>query len=345
MSKLFDTWENRFSPFDSLIPSSPPSNQFLFSTNLTSKTLKTKLTSKTTISDLDTSTSSSLTGLTELNLTHTPFPLTSYSISHKNDQTTLTANIPLLNKPSHLISTHPKVSFSFKNDKLSSFPISYNIRYLIHNSTLFSLGIEDYDYTKNKIGGILKLYGLHGKQLENGIKLFGGLCLGYNIKDKQTKNINCVLSLANNDKLKTIIDYDMKLSNKPSNQNNVHIKDFILNSEKVINIKTNNKINNDLLLGLHSIFGITSNTLKNIVYMNYKIDPFTNMKAKWEDNDKSITLMLNQKFIDIMSITVSSKITPIQTDNKRQCVSLPHKWLIPYKAKLGVSLEFKGGLL
>jgi hypothetical protein len=59
--------------------------------------------------------------------------------------------------------------------------------------------------------------------------------------------------------------------------------------------------------------------------MNYKIDPFTNMKAKWEDNDKSITLMLNQKFIDIMSITVSGKITPIQNDKKCKCASLPLK--------------------
>lgn len=345
MSKLFNTWENRFSPFDSLLPSSPSSNHFLFSTNLSSKTLKTKLTSKTTISDLDTS-SSSLTGLTELSLTYSPSSLTSYSFSHKNDQTTLTTNIPLLNRQSHLISNHNKVSFSFKNDKFTSLPSSYTIRYLIHNSTLFSLGIEEYDYTKSKIGGILKLYGLHGKQLENGIKLFGGLCLGYNINNKQTKNINCVLSLSNNDKFKTIIDYDMKLQNNPSNQDNANpIKNFISNSEKVLNIKTNNKINNDLLLGLHSIFNITTNTFKNIVFMNYKIDPFTNMKAKWEDNDKSITLMLNQKLIDIMSITVSGKITPIQNDKKCKCVSLVHKWLMPYKTKLGVSLDFKGGLL
>jgi hypothetical protein len=46
-----------------------------------------------------------------------------------------------------------------------------------------------------------------------------------------------------------------------------------------------------------------------------------------------------------MSITVSGKITPIQNDKKCKCVSLVHKWLMPYKTKLGVSLDFKGGLL
>ena len=346
MSKLFDTWENRFATFDSLIPASP--NPFLLSTILTSKALKTKVASKTTLSESGALSYPSLTGINELNLTYSPFPLTSYSLSHKNDQTTLTANIPLLNKHSHLISTHPKVSFSFQHDKLSSFPVSCNVRYLMHNSTLFSLGIEDYDYTKNKIGGMLKLYGLHGKQLENGMKLFGGLCLGYDIKDKQTKNINCVLSFTNNDKFKTIIDYDMKLQNKPSTidtkqGNNAHLRKFILNSNKVINIKTDNKINNALLLGLHSVFNITSNSFKNIVFMNYKFNSFTNMKAKWEDNNKSITLMLNQNFIDIMSVTVSGQITPVQND-ARKCVSPAHKWLVPYKTKFGVSLEFKGGL-
>lgn len=342
MSKLVEPWENRFSSFNSLIPSSPSTNNFLLTTILSSPSTHCKLTSKTTISQPE-QLHSSLTSSTDLTFTYSPSSNNSLSISHKNFQTTVAASLPLTSSPRHLLTLHPKLLLL---NEQTSFPSSLTVRYLHSNATLFSIGIDDYDYMKHKIGGMLNVYGLHGAQIDNGLKLFGGMHLGYNLKEGKPNAVNCVFSFKK-DAYKGIVEYSMKDGSKGGNDDTKKWtfigKDFISNTEKVLSVKGDYKINKEMVFGMDSSYNINKNNCKNVLYTNYKVDPVTTVKAKWEDCDQSFTVALCQKLIDMIAVTVSGKVTPIKKDKAK--LAAPLKWISPFQTKIGIAFEIKGGLL
>ena len=336
MSHLYDYWESRSSSFHNKLNKYHSLDKLLLTTLLSFNNNKTKLTSKTKITSTESNSTPSLTGLTELSLNHTINPNLTLSLSQKENQTTLNATFPLYNKGSHLITLLPKVNLIFREKSSFSCPTSLACRYHYKNSSVFSLGINDYDHSKGSLNGILNLYGLHGKQLENGLRLYGGLCLGFKLKDKVTPNfMNCVLSLKN-ETFNTLIDYEMK--NEKNEMEKSGIYDIVKGCEKIVNVKSDCKINDKLSIGGHTGLNVTKGVIKNVFFANYDIDKEMVVKGKWEDVDKSVTVTFYQKVANLVGIAVSGRVCPIKKEGGKGM-------FVPFKTKIGVSLDFNGSLL
>ena len=341
MSKLYDYWESQSSFYDGKLNGNVSLDDLSFTGKVLFNKKKTNLATKLKFTKSEDKTNPYLSSLSDVTLSHA-FPFMKFSITQAQNKTTVNTDSVILNKGKHSISLLSKLRFDV-NEKLSALPISSYIRYHYDKHTMFSVGVEDVDVLKEKYDGLVKAYALRGKKLDNGIKIYGGVCSGYQLKDKINQFVSFALSLKNKT-INALMNFGLnRKENLPLNdasEGEQKCKCSLEKYEKVISVKADNKMTKKLTLGGDTEFNITNNEVKSRFFAMFDVDPSTKVKAKWEDKDKSVTMTLIHNFRGLLNMAVSGKVYGVKKENYSLPACLP-----AFKTKFGVALEVNETLI
>ena len=346
MSKLYDYWENQSSFYDGKLNSFVSSDDLTFTGRIMFNDKKAKLTGRIKMNNVPQNNSYPfLRSMSDFSLNYALSPAFRLALSQGGNRTSLESDSVIFTQGQNNLTLLTKIRNELV-EKVSNWPISATLRYHLGNHTLISAGVEDLDFTKEKYGGMIKAYALHGKALDNGIKLYGGVCGGYSLLDKMCKFTNFVLSLKNGTfnsllNMSFIKKKDPNLCNPSSSEEQTKkgcccLKDC----DKVISVKADNKITQKLTLGGDTEFNITNKEVKSRFFALYDIEPDTAVKARWEDKDKSVTMTVNHNFRGLLNFAVTGKFSAV----KKSDFAIQSK-LIPFTSKLGMSIEVNETLI
>lgn len=346
MSKLYDYWENQSSFYDGKLNSLVSSDDLTLIGRIMFNNKKAKLTGRIKMNNVPQKDSYPfLKSTSDFSLNYALSPAFRLALSQGGNRTSLESDSVIFTKGKNNLTLLTKI----KNEvveKVSNWPISATLRYHLGNHTLISAGVDDLDFTKEKYSGMIKAYALHGKALDNGLKLYGGVCGGYSLLDKICKFTNFVLSLKNGT-LNALLNMSFIKKKEPNiyipNPSEAEIKksySYLKDYDKVISVKADNKITQKLTLGGDTEFNITNNEVKSRFFALYDIEPDTVVKAKWEDKDKSVTMTVNHNFRGLLNLAVTGKFSVVKKSD-----SAVQSKLIPFTSKLGMSIEVNETLI
>ena len=321
---MSEVWKKQFEKYDSLINSSFTQDDFLLTgkINVFGKSMTVSSKYKLNKTKDKSTEDGPLISSSEVSFSHKLFSLISYTITQKQDITSLNINYPLLKKGlSNLILS---ANTSFNNcEKLTELPSEIKLNYSNENkNTLGGLCFEKYDPIKSIIPEILSLYYIKKGILLNK-NVYGGIYSGFSLHKKFFK-YNKFFFGCNGEKIRTIVDFIIE-KNKDESQN-----------DKTISVKSDVKLSKTLIVGGDTQYKTDENKLNTRLFFNYNTHFDSKIKGKWEDKDKSVSLNIVHNFRGLIKLGITGKFTtiPLKESEKTSSFSIPC-----FKPKFGFNID------
>ena len=321
---MSEVWKKQFEKYDSLINSSFTQDDFLLTGKINVFDKSMTVSSKYKINKIKNKSTEDgpLISSSEVSFSHKLFSLISYTITQKQDITTLNINYPLLKKGLSNLSLVANTSFN-NSEKITQLPSEIKLNYSNEkNNTLAGLCFERYDFFNNIIPEILSLYYIKKGILLNK-NVYGGIYSGFSLHKKFFK-YNKFFFGCNGEKIKTIVDFIIE-KNKDESQN-----------DKTISVKSDVKLSKTLIVGGDTQYKTDENKLNTRLFFNYNPTFDTKIKGKWEDKDKSVSINIVKSFRGLLKLGITGKFTTISKEESEKSSSFS----IPcFKSKFGFNID------
>ena len=321
---MSEVWKKQFEKYDSLINSSFTLDDFLLTgkINVFDKSMKVSSKYKINKTKNESTEDGPLISSSEVSFSHKIFSTISYTITQKQDITSLNINYPLFKKGlSNLILS---ANTSFNNcEKLTELPSEIKLNYSNENkNTLGGLCFEKFDPIKSIIPEILSLYFIKKGILLNK-NVYGGIYSGFSLHKKYFK-YNKFYFGCDGEKIRTIIDLIIE-KNKDERQN-----------DKTISVRSDVKLSKTLIVGGDTQYKTNEKKLNTRLFFNYNPTFDTKIKGKWENKDKSISLNIVHSFRGLLKLGITGKFTTIPKEESEKISSFS----IPlFKSKFGFNVD------
>ena len=321
---MSEVWKKQFGKYDSLINSSFTLDDFLLTgkINIFDKSMKVSTKYKINKTKNESGEDGPLISSSEVSFSHKLFSKMSYTITQKQDTTSLNINYPLLKKG--LSNLFLSVKTSFNNcEKLTELPSEIKFNYSNENeNSLGGLCFEKYDPLKTIIPEIISLYYIKKGILFNK-NVYGGVYSGFSIHKKHFK-YNKIYCGCDGEKIRTIIDFIIE-KNKDERQN-----------DKIISVRSDVKLSNTLIVGGDTQYKTDEKKLNTRLFFNYNPTFDTKIKGKWEDKDKSVSINIVKSFRGLLKLGITGKFTTISKEESEKSSSFS----IPcFKSKFGFNID------
>lgn len=218
------------------------------------------------------------------------------------------------------------------DEKAPNSSLSALLKYDYNNNTNVMAGIESYDHAKESKPNTIVAHIAHGRNLLNGVNVYGAFISAYLLQEKHFKYQNLFIA-GRNRFCDVILEFN---SEKSAIQSNSELIEY----DKTLGLKIATTLSPSLTVGGDTEFMINNNKLTNRLFTNFQLNKTTSLKSKWEDKDKSVTLSLNHCFQDILSLGMTGKFNMIKNENKSCKCPMPK-----IQSKLGFSLEINDSLI
>ena len=321
---MSEVWKKQFEKYDSLINSSFTLDDFLLTgkINIFDKSMKVSTKYKINKTKNESGEDGPLISSSEVSFSHKLFSTIAYTITQKQDTTSLNINYPLLKKG--LSNLFLSVKTSFNNcEKLTELPSEIKFNYSNENeNSLGGLCFEKYDPLKTIIPEIISLYYIKKGILFNK-NVYGGVYSGFSIHKKHFK-YNKIYCGCDGEKIRTIIDFIIE-KNKDERQN-----------DKIISVRSDVKLSNTLIVGGDTQYKTDEKKLNTRLFFNYNPTFDTKIKGKWEDKDKSVSINIVKSFRGLLKLGITGKFTTISKEESEKSSSFS----IPcFKSKFGFNID------
>ena len=321
---MSEVWKKQFEKYDSLINSSFTLDDFLLTgkINIFDKSMKVSTKYKINKTKNESGEDGPLISSSEVSFSHKLFSTIAYTITQKQDTTSLNINYPLLKKG--LSNLFLSVKTSFNNcEKLTELPSEIKFNYSNENeNSLGGLCFEKYDPLKTIIPEIISLYYIKKGILFNK-NVYGGVYSGFSIHKKHFK-YNKIYCGCDGEKIRTIIDFIIE-KNKDERQN-----------DKIISVRSDVKLSNTLIVGGDTQYKTHEKKLNTRLFFNYNPTFDTKIKGKWEDKDKSVSINIVKSFRGLLKLGITGKFTTISKEESEKSSSFS----IPcFKSKFGFNID------
>lgn len=219
------------------------------------------------------------------------------------------------------------------DEKEESYSLSALVKYSYGNCTNLMVGIDGYDHAKGERPNILSVHCAHGRNLANGINVYGAVIAGYLLKEKQLKYQRTVLA-GRNSFFDVMLEYNIDKIEQSISDVSMSTENPSVNFKKTIGLAIVTNLSPHFTVGGDTEFKINDHLLTNRLFTNFQLSNETILKTKWEDTDKSVTLSLSHCFRGLLTLGMTGKFNMVKNDND-SC-----KCLLPkIRSKLGFSLE------
>ena len=327
---MSEVWKKQFEKYDSLINSSFTQDDFLLTGKINVFDKSMTVSSKYKINKIKNKSTEDgpLISSSEVSFSHKLFSLISYTITQKQDITSLNINYPLLKKGLSNLSLVANTSFN-NSEKITQLPSEIKLNYSNEkNNILTGLCFEKYDPYNNIIPEIFSLYYIKKGILLNK-NVYGGIYSGFSLHKKFFK-YNKFFFGCNGEKIRTIVDFIIE-KNKDESQN-----------DKIISVKSDVKLNPMLFAGGDTQYKTNENKLNTRLFFNYNTHFDSKIKGKWEDKDKSVSLNIVHSFRGLIKLGITGKFTtiPLKESEKTSSFSIPC-----FKSKFGFNIDINEILL
>ena len=321
---MSEVWKKQFEKYDSLINSSFTQDDFLLTGKINVFDKSMTVSSKYKINKIKNKSTEDgpLISSSEVSFSHKLFSLISYTITQKQDITSLNINYPLLKKGLSNLSLVANTSFN-NSEKITQLPSEIKLNYSNEkNNILTGLCFEKYDPYNNIIPEIFSLYYIKKGILLNK-NVYGGIYSGFSLHKKFFK-YNKFFFGCNGEKIKTIVDFIIE-KNKDESQN-----------DKTISVKSDVKLSKTLIVGGDTQYKTDENKLNTRLFFNYNTHFDSKIKGKWEDKDKSVSLNIVHSFRGLIKLGITGKFTtiPLKESEKTSSFSIPC-----FKPKFGFNID------
>lgn len=313
-NKLYEYWETKSALYDGKVKGGVVSDDFSLIAKIPIKNKRILLTGKTAFNQKD-------TGLElgkEFSINQ-KFPIGFYTLSQKNDNTTLSVDATLYNKKNKLVTLNSKVNSDLTEISTDQKSIILNslLRFHISNHTLIQVGVENLELakTENQHKYIFNL--MNGRALSNGMKAYGGFHSTF-FENKMSK-----LGLAFSLKGFSFNSLLTLTGTKP---------DPSSSWEFVPNLQCDNKITQNVTIGGDVEIG--KKKILSKIFTLYTPSPDTTIKAKWQDSD-SLAFTVIHNIRKLFKVSATATVKPTSSDDS----------VTGFKTKFGVSLELNDTLL
>ena len=327
---MSEVWKKQFEKYDSLINSSFTLDDFLLTgkINVFDKSMKVSSKYKINKTKNESGEDGPLISSSEVSFSHKLFSTIAYTITQKQDTTSLNINYPLLKKGLSNLLLSAKTSFN-NSEKLTELPSEIKFNYSNENkNTLGGLCFEKFDPFKTIIPEIISLYYIKKGILYNK-NVYGGIYSGFSIHKKFFK-YNKIYCGCDGEKIRTIIDFIIE-KNKDERQN-----------DKTVTLRSDVKLNSTLIAGGDTQYKSDENKLNTRLFFNYNPNFDTHIKGKWENKDKSVSLNIVHSFRGLLKLGVTGKFTTISKEDSEKSSSFS----IPcFKSKFGFNIDINEILL
>ena len=327
---MSEVWKKQFEKYDSLINSSFTQDDFLLTGKINVFDKSMTVSSKYKINKIKNKSTEDgpLISSSEVSFSHKLFSKLSYTITQKQDITSLNINYPLLKKGLSNLSLVANTSFN-NSEKITELPSEIKLNYSNANkNTLAGLCFERYDFFNNIIPEIFSLYFIKKGILLNK-NVYGGIYSGFSLHKKFFK-YNKFFFGCNGEKIRTILDFIIE-KNKDESQN-----------DKIISVKSDVKLNPMLFAGGDTQYKTNENKLNTRLFFNYNPNFDTKIKGKWENKDNSVSLNIVHSFRGLLKFGITGKFIsiPLKESEKTSSFSIPC-----FKSKFGFNIDINEILL
>ena len=321
---MSEVWKKQFEKYDSLINSSFTQDDFLLTGKINVFDKSMTVSSKYKINKIKNKSTEDgpLISSSEVSFSHKLFSKLSYTITQKQDITSLNINYPILKKGLSNLSLVANTSFN-NSEKITELPSEIKLNYSNANkNTLAGLCFEKYDPYNNIIPEIFSLYYIKKGILLNK-NVYGGIYSGFSLHKKFFK-YNKFFFGCNGEKIRTILDFIIE-KNKDESQN-----------DKIISVKSDVKLSKTLIVGGDTQYKTDENKLNTRLFFNYNTHFDSKIKGKWEDKDKSVSLNIVHSFRGLIKLGITGKFTtiPLKESEKTSSFSIPC-----FKPKFGFNID------
>ena len=327
---MSEVWKKQFEKYDSLINTGFTQDDFLLTgkINVFGKSMTVSSKYKLNKTKNESTEDGPLISSSEVSFSHKLFSKMSYTITQKQDTTSLNINYPLLKKGLSNLLLSAKTSFN-NSEKLTELPSEITFNYSNDNkNTLGGLCFEKFDPLKTIIPEIISLYYIKKGILYNK-NVYGGIYSGFSIHKKFFK-YNKIYCGCDGEKIRTIIDFIIE-KNKDERQN-----------DKTVALRSDVKLNSTLIVGGDTQYKSDEKKLNTRLFFNYNPNFDTHIKGKWENNDKSVSLNIVHSFRGLLKLGVTGKFTTISKEDSEKSSSFS----IPcFKSKFGFNIDINEILL
>ena len=327
---MSEVWKKQFEKYDSLINSSFTQDDFLLTGKINVFDKSMTVSSKYKINKIKNKSTEDgpLISSSEVSFSHKLFSKLSYTITQKQDITSLNINYPLLKKGLSNLSLVANTSFN-NSEKITQLPSEIKLNYSNEkNNILTGLCFEKYDPYNNIIPEIFSLYYIKKGILLNK-NVYGGIYSGFSLHKKFFK-YNKFFFGCNGEKIKTIVDFIIE-KNKDESQN-----------DKTISVKSDVKLSKTLIVGGDTQYKTDENKLNTRLFFNYNPNFDTKIKGKWENKDNSVSLNIVHSFRGLLKFGITGKFIsiPLKESEKTSSFSIPC-----FKSKFGFNIDINEILL
>ena len=255
----------------------------------------------------------------------------------------LDGNFKLYSQDKNYVSLYTNLKLE-QNESKRELPSKIHVRLHHEDNTIFSVGIEKFDFFSGKNPDVISASGLFGKEVNSTYKAYGGLYSGFGISAKAVLFHKFLLAIKNKDYSANVEFGINRAVEKKKNEETKEETESVKYVKNAI-VRFDANVNKSLKVGGDLAINMETSALDAKMFGQYAIDKDTFVKVKVQ-NDHSVTVGLTHNYRGLINFGFVSKFNLVhgvaakEKDNVKIAATHSH-----FKTKFGILAELSETLI